>query len=329
MRVRERYLTSSSRLDRIYTVIWLPDRDPDVIVQIAHGMTEHIGRYSEFAQFLCDNGIGVIGHDFLGHGKSVSGSSQYGYFAARHGDEALVLDLRKVAAFAKKEYPAASLFLLGHSMGTLVIRDALRKDSAAWKGVLLCGTLFVNRPTALAGSAIASVLRTVKGDFYRSAFLYQLMFGRFDTPFREDAVKSWLTSDPQKLAEWEQDPACHFRFTVSACRDLFRILRRIAGRKGTKGVRKSLPVLLASGKLDAAGAFGRGPEEVCRCLKAEGLTHVSLKLYDACRHEILNEQNRMEIYRDLLGWIVWVQSLPSANARGAGRTRKKALKKKI
>lgn len=304
MRIRERYLTSATKLDQIYTVLWLPDRDPEMILQICHGMIEHIGRYEEFAQFLCDNGIAVLGHDQLGHGKSVSGSSQLGFFAARRGDRALIEDLSRVAAYAQKEYPEAGLFLLGHSMGSFIARAAVREKPHLWKGLILSGTGYFGRPTASAGLLIASLLRNLRGDFYRSSFLHHMVIGKLSEPFEKAEVKSWLTRDSQKAAEHDADPMCGFLFTAAAYTDFFRLMKRISGKKACGGIPAGYPILLISGANDPVGAFGKGPARVCRNYRAGGVRRVKLKLYEGCRHELLNEINRTEIYRDLLRWLM-------------------------
>ena len=71
---------------------WLPDgaelQTVKLWVQLVHGMNEHMGRYGEFASFLAEHGIAVIGHDCLGHGSTAAyGATELskedrGFFAA-------------------------------------------------------------------------------------------------------------------------------------------------------------------------------------------------------------------------------------------------------
>ena len=75
---------SSDGKNTIYATWFLPD-DAKVraVVQIAHGMTEYVGRYEALAQTLTDAGFAVCGNDHLGHGKSVSEGAPHIYFAKK------------------------------------------------------------------------------------------------------------------------------------------------------------------------------------------------------------------------------------------------------
>ena len=179
MRTRELYLTSSTKVDRIHVSVWLPDQEPDVVVQLVHGMVEHIGRYDAFARFLCSQGIGVIGHDHLGHGKTVAGSSQYGYFAKHHGQKAVLGDMRIVNRYIRKLYPDCRLFLFGHSMGSLFCRRYMTLYGKRLAGVILSGTGHFGRILTGAGKFAAGFIAVTKGDFYRSSLLHRLSTGDY------------------------------------------------------------------------------------------------------------------------------------------------------
>ena len=77
----EFYFTSSDGNNRIHAIEWIPEGEPKAILQMCHGMTEHIERYHDFATFLAEYGYYVIGHDHLGHGKSVSSPEKLGFFS--------------------------------------------------------------------------------------------------------------------------------------------------------------------------------------------------------------------------------------------------------
>ena len=107
---RSVYLLSSDGKTKLHVNIWAPEEAPRAVLQIVHGMEEHIGRYDEFARFLCGNGIAVVGADLLGHGKSVNSDEDLGFIAETNGKTYLLNDIRKVGAYAKKKFPGLPAF---------------------------------------------------------------------------------------------------------------------------------------------------------------------------------------------------------------------------
>lgn len=296
-------MNSSTKVDRIYVSVWLPDQEPEVIVQIAHGMVEHIGRYEDFARFLCANGIGVVGHDHLGHGKTASASSQYGYFAKRNGQNAVLADMHLVTRYIKRQYPRCRLFLLGHSMGSFFSRRYLTRYGSGLAGAVLTGTGYYSGITALAGKLMAGAIAVSRGGFYRSRLLNRMTIGGYNRYFEDDECKSWLTRDQEQADRYEADPMCSFIFTASAYYQFFSLLLELAKKKDFKHIPKTLPVLLLSGENDPVGNFGKGVRKVYLEFGRLGLKDVRMKLYPKARHEVLNETNRSEVYQDILSWI--------------------------
>lgn len=304
MQKKETYLVSSTRVDRLHVAVWMPDEEPELIVQIAHGMIEHIGRYEDFARFLCSNGIGVVGHDHLGHGKTVSGSAQYGYFARRRGQDAVLADMHLVTRYILRQYPKCRLFLLGHSMGSFFSRRYLTCYGDRLSGAILMGTGHYTLAEAEAGKLLSGALMVARGGFYRSRLLEKLTIGGYSKYFASEACKSWLTRDAEQAARYEADPFCSFTFTASAYYQLFSLLADLAKHKDFAKIPKRLPIVLLSGENDPVGKFGKGVKQVYRDLKKQGIRDVRMKLYPQARHELLNETNRKEVYADILGWIL-------------------------
>lgn len=303
MRIREKYLYSATKVDRIYVKMWLPDREPEIIVQIAHGMVEHIGRYEEFARFLCSQGIGVVGNDHLGHGKSAATAAQYGYFAKNKGAEAVLADMYLVTRYVKRQYPKCRLFLFGHSMGSFFARKYMIGYDKKLDGVILSGTGHIPFAVAAAGRLTAGAMVIARGGFYRSELLHMLSTGSYGKYFEDEECKSWLTRDQELAAKYDADPLCRFRFTASAYGDFFRVLMELAAQKQFKKIRRNLPILIISGDDDPVGDFGKGVKAVYRTFIRMGMRKIQMKLYPKARHELLNETNREEVYQDVLEWI--------------------------
>ena len=303
--MKEKYIDSSSRRDRLHLYIWMPKDQPKpgLIVQMTHGMVEHMGRYEELAQYLNAHGIGAIGHDTLGHGKSAQTSSQFGFFAKKNGDRCLVTDVARVTAYIRKQYPDSHIVLLGHSMGSFVSRQYLTQYGSKIDGAILMGTGDPGKIKVAFGLAVAGFTRVLRGDFYRSDLINYLMLDSNDHYFFEKECTSWLSSNQDEVDRYHGDEYCGFQFTVSAYLDFFRILMKLAQNKGTTKIPKRLPILLLSGKDDAIGECGKGVTRVYDRYKKAGIHDVSMKLYPGMRHELLHETERKQVLEDILSWI--------------------------
>ena len=120
----EEFSFISSTGKEIYARKWMNKSVSEYkgVVQLVHGMEEHIGRYDEFANFLANNGFIVVGHDHLGHGKTAKTEEELGYFTEEKGWFYLAEDIHILQNKIKKEYPEIPYIIMGHSMGSLLTR---------------------------------------------------------------------------------------------------------------------------------------------------------------------------------------------------------------
>ena len=280
--------------------LWPADGEPKGVVQFVHGMAEHIDRYDEPARRLNAAGFTVVGHTHLGHG---SNTRVKGYFAANNGWDALIDDTHALRQQTQAEYPGLPYFMLGHSMGSFVIRTYCLKYEEGLAGVILSGTGHFAPPIVTAGSVIAALQCMLGMAEKPSRLIHHMNFSannkRFENP-RTDS--DWLTRDAEQVDLYIADPDCGFVFTAGAYRDLFTGLKRLyPDRIGA--MKKDIPVLLFSGDRDPVGDDGEGVQKVAEELKAAGVRDVTLKLYKDGRHEMFNELNREEVCADLIGWL--------------------------
>lgn len=138
---REFYFRSCTGQE-VYAKKWIREdvKEYKAVVQLVHGMQEHIGRYDEFANFLADCGYVVVGHDHLGHGNTAKSEEELGYFAKENGWSKLVEDVHILQNQIKEEYPELPYVIMGHSMGSLVVRTYIAKYQDKLDGVILSGT---------------------------------------------------------------------------------------------------------------------------------------------------------------------------------------------
>ncbi len=294
---------SSNGKDNIAYYIYRPASEPKAVLQIVHGMCEYAGRYEDLISFLCSDGIMVICHDHLGHGASAASPEELGFFADERGWQYLIKDTVHVSKMIRSKDRKIPFYILGHSMGSLVVRAALAKYDFLYSGSIIMGTLNTKVGTD-AGILLTRALCKIKGNMYRSKAVDELIFGLSNRKIEDPASEySWLTRDDDIVSAYENDPLCNFHFTVRAYSDLLFLVSYVSDKNWAKKIDKELPILICSGTDDPIGNYGKGPQEVFDALNAEGASDIELKLYSGGRHEILNETNRTEVYEDILSWL--------------------------
>ena len=294
---------SSNGSDNIAYYVYKPISEPKAIVQIVHGMCEYCGRYEEFISFLCSNGIMVCCHDQLGHGASAAGEERLGFFASERGWQYLAKDTARLSKMIRAQAQELPYYILGHSMGSLVVRAVLAKYDFLYSGSIIMGTLNTKVGTD-AGIVLTRFLSKTKGEFYRSKSVDELIFGLSNRRIEDPASEySWISRDEEIVAAYEKDPLCNFHFTVRAYSDLLFLVNYVSGKDWAKKLNNDLPILICSGSEDPVGNYGKGPQEVFDALNNAGFTDLELKLYNGARHELLNEINRTEVYEDILDWL--------------------------
>ena len=302
---KERFtFPSSDGLTTIHGITWKPEGEVKAILQICHGMVEYVDRYDEFARYLADRGILVIGHDHLGHGASVVDEDHLGYFGEPDGNKCVIRDIHALRRTTQKVYPNVPYFMLGHSMGSFLLRQYLTMRSAGLAGAIIMGT--GDMPYALleAGQAMCRTIANRRGWMYRSEFVNQMGIGSYNKQFEpSESTKDWVTSDNEKRAAYEADPLCSYTFTINGYYQMFEGMKVLTRKNAMDKILKGLPVIFVSGAQDPVGACGEGVTKVYQKYVAAGLTDVQMKLYADDRHEILNETDRQQVYAELYAWL--------------------------
>ncbi len=295
---------SYNRLYDISYYIYKPTIAPVADLQISHGMCEYIERYEHFIQFLTSAGVVVTGHDHAGHGFSINTKKDLGYFSNDPFDSTLVEDLKTMSIITKKTFPELPHFLLGHSMGSFIVRNYLSTYGNDLDGVIISGTGGENK-AAEAGIVLAKILAKIKGDRHRSPFLNKIFFSGFNDHLKdENETFAWLSRDKRIINTYKKDPRCNFIFTLNGFMGLLKIMTTVTKKNYAQRLPKNIPYYLFSGKEDPVGNYGKGVMETYQGFKKAGLKAVTYKLYDNGRHEMLNELNREEVYADVLNFMM-------------------------
>lgn len=289
--------------NKISYACWRDDaQQPKKILQIAHGMAEHIARYDAFARFMASAGYVVYGSDHLGHGQSVKSDDDLGYIGGKRGGELMAKDLNTLTHIAKTENLGLPLILMGHSMGSFIVRLYAAQYGKDIDGLIVMGTSGPN-PAAGAGGALAGFLSLFKGKRHRSKFIDNMAFGGYNKQYAEPKTSfDWLSTDEAEVQKYIDDPQSGYLFTLWGFQSLFSALAEVSKKDWAEKLPKDLPVLLISGADDPVGDMGKGVSIVYDRLQLAGLSDVSIILYEGMRHEILNEKDKDRVYADILAW---------------------------
>ena len=313
----EKRVLSSDGIHQLAGWVYLPDGPARGLLQVVHGMTEYIGRYDSFMTRMAGEGYICFGYDHLGHGYTASHPggdgpdgdtpSELGFIASRDGWLRLAEDVGRFAAAVREVYGRTDAgetlpwFLLGHSMGSFIVRVSSARFAKPDK-LILMGTGGPN-PASGAGLALVGLTKCFRGERYISPLIDKLTFGSYNSHFREENDPlSWLTTDRTVRDRYREDPLCTFKFTVSAMGDLIRLNRAANSRACFKALGGGMPVLLLSGRDDPVGAYGKGVTIVYNRLKRQG-AEGKLVLYDHGRHEILNDTCREAAVGEILAFL--------------------------
>ena len=288
---------------------WIPDGDPVAVIQLVHGMLEYIERYNEFATFLASKGYVVVGHDHIGHGHSVASNEELGVMTGAHPSDDMVEDIYTHYSMTRKAYPSLKYFILGHSMGSYMLRKFLSVKAAyieAISGAIIMGTGQESAATCTMGLSVISLISLFRGKNYRSKLVqnmsYSAPYKKYDC-YGKDYGNSWLSKNMESVENYYHDPLCTYMFTVNAYKGLVEAVKYDCSEECVTKMRTSMPLLVISGEADPVGNLGEGPKAVADSFKKAGVKDVILKLYRGDRHEILNELDRDQVYADIHQWL--------------------------
>ena len=282
---------------------WEPKEKPVAVLQIVHGVAEHAARYDHFASFMAEQGFLVVAQDHMGHGGSIGSDGHMGCFEG--GWHKAVADVHRLLSYTRMEFPDVPYILLGHSMGSFLVRTLLAKyPKSGVSAAILSGTAWMHRGIINSGIAAAALVAKRQGPEKPSKLLNDMMFGGYNRRIEHRRTShDWLTRDRRIVDAYVADPLCGFTITAGLARDMLTGLLYIQEPENLAKMRKSLPVLFIAGADDPVGNYGEGVKQAVQAFVKAGMENVSMRLYPLCRHEVLNELNRDEVYANILDWL--------------------------
>ena len=272
-------------------VIWQPEREVKAVLQVAHGMTEHMGRYERFAADLCAQGVAVAGFDLRGHGKN-GGNSDVAS-CGEGGWGACIEDMRLFFELLEQRFPGVPHYMLGFSLGSFLLREYLTKYPAEGEvaGAIIAGT--GHQPVWL----LSVMMGLVKGQIQKAGYdrttdlVRQLSFGTYNQKFKPNRTTAdWLCSDEAELDQYLADPLVRKDISAGLFYELLGSMKRTASHFEYDGWDTSLPILFISGEDDPVGDCGKGVQVIYKRMKKTGMENVTLRLFENARHDIFHEE---------------------------------------
>ncbi|MBO5336365.1 MAG: alpha/beta hydrolase [Lachnospiraceae bacterium] len=305
MKKEEFYFDSRDGQSKIHAVRYTPEQKEVIgVVQIIHGMAEYVERYEELAEFLTDKGFVVTGDDHLGHGKSVPQGGSFGYFCEQDPATVVVRDVHRLKKMTQSLYPGVPYIILGHSMGSFILRNYLCRYGTGISGAVIVGTGMQSPAVIKLSKAVTALQKRFCGSKHVGKFIDKAAFGSYNKRFEPVRTPAdWLSRNEANVDRYVADPLCGFVFTVNGFETLFELISRIQKRENLEKVPKTLPVFMVAGGDDPVGEFGEGVKRAFASLKDVGLTNIQMKLYEKDRHELLNEVDRDVVMQDIYDWI--------------------------
>lgn len=296
---------------KIHAVKWILEQclaensKPVCIFQIVHGMAEYVERYEDFATFLAERGFLVVGEDHLGHGDTIGKDGTPGYFCKTDAATVLVRDIHRLKKMMQEQYPGVPYLLLGHSMGSFIVRNYLCRYGSGIEGAIIMGTGMQSKALLTLTKVLARVIGLCGGEKKPSPLMDKLGFGTYTKQIKEPKSNmDWLSREESVVQAYLADPLCGFVFTANGFHTMGELISRLHRIGYLEKMPKTLPILLTAGAQDPVGEYGRAVKKVYEQYQQLGMQKVTMKLYEGCRHELLNETDRETIYEDIYQWAM-------------------------
>jgi len=285
----------------LYFEHFTADINPKGVFIISHGMAEHMGRYKWLISQLNNDGYHVISRDHKGHGINIINGETPGLFSDNNGWLKVRDDLKQTINYAERKFPNLPCFLLGHSMGSWIALATLNNKSSL-KAIILTGSSKLPKLAIILNLIIIKVDILINGKFNKSTIMDRLTMRRFNAEFKPNITPNdWISSDEDSVNDYTNDPHCGFIVTSSLWLDLCNGLMMIFNKRYYSELNKDIPILIMSGKNDAASANSKLSIKLYKFLN-KVFSNVKHMIIDS-RHEIFTDLNKHSSYNYLLEFI--------------------------
>lgn len=301
----EQYNFKNKENSTIIYYKWGNNTKPKAIIQLAHGMSEWVGRYDYFANKLVEEGYLVYGNDHCGHGKSSENIDKLGYLNGNDKFYTMVEDIKHLNDIIKNENKDIPIILFGHSMGSFLSQRYLEEYGDTIDGLILSGSNGKPKFFTKIGLLVCKLEILLKGTGNRSKLMDKLSFGGFNSSVKNPQTGfDWLCSEKAEVDKYIKDEFCGFIYPTEFYQDLINGLWDIHKEENLNKIKKlDIPIYIFAGDRDPVGYFGKGILNLYNTYKKLGIKDLNYKLYKEGRHEMLNEINKDVVIKEIVYWI--------------------------
>ncbi|WP_432205198.1 alpha/beta fold hydrolase (plasmid) [Cetobacterium somerae] len=264
-------------------------------------MSEYSNRYLEFTNFLNKNRYVVVLSDHRGHGEKALLNGTLGNFTGSF--DTLVFDQVNISKEIKELFPNLPIFILGHSMGSFIAQKHMKVYSKEKFSYIFMGSCYERKLMTLIGKVLFKSISLLTSN--PKKIFNDILFLGTNSRIKEEGKNSssWLSRDPEVVKDFLQDPHCGFSYTPKFYYNFLDFLSKLYKKDSFNFVNKKTPILIISGEEDPIGLYGIGVKSLYNFYKTLEFKNISIILYKDCRHEILNELNKKNVYKDILKWL--------------------------
>lgn len=294
----------------LYAIIWRPDDHPKAILQVTHGMTEHIGRYALLAEQLTAQGIVVAGFDLRGHGMNAQDLKCASF--GENGWDASLEDMHLLYHYLQQRFPCCPHFMLGFSLGSFLLREYMNYYHEPISGVILSGTGY--QPGIVLSIIMALVKTQIKkvGFDQTTTLVQKLSFGIYNQKFVPNRTSAdWLCADEKELNDYLEDPLCREQISAGLFWQLLGSMKKTGRWSSYDTWDKNTPVLLLSGQNDPVGDNGKAVVKIKKMMSRVRIKNVTMHLFPGARHDVLHEEScgcAKQVRNILQDWILEIIS---------------------
>ncbi len=291
---------------KLHVCRWIPAGEVKGVVQIVHGIAEHVMRYDPLANYLNGLGYAVVAADHMGHGGSVCDETPLG--CIKGGWMSMVKDAQRVMKDMMAAFPGLPYILFGHSMGSFVVRSLLIKypENGAVAAVI-CGTTWMPKAAVTTAKTLSSTICKVKGDQHPSKLLHSMMFGGYCGRIEHPRTSAdWLSRDNRVVDAYVADPKCGFVASAGLINAMMEGILYIQDEDNLRKMNREIPCFFLAGGDDPVCGYGAGVKLAAEHFRSHGMKRVDVQIYPLCRHEVHNEINCREVFVNIGDWIITI-----------------------
>ena len=290
--------------ETVRAYIFEGEGEPCGIIQILHGLAEHIGRYREFAEYFTRLGYIVCGNDHLGHGECADDEKKRGYFGEKNGWETVMQDAVTLSEYMIETYPELPIVYFGHSMGSFLARCIHLSGLFVPEAMILSGTGHLPALLVTAGRAVGGLITLFRRTkCVESRLMTALTIGGYDKAFKGEEKNAWISSIPEEVAAYNGDPLCGYPVKLGLYRDMLSGVAYVIDQRAIN-LSENIPILFVSGEDDPVGEMGQGVKKAFRAYAKAEFDDLSLILYPKARHEFLHDHAKETALCDIKAWLI-------------------------